>query len=86
MMCKMSEQKMCGKWAFVSIFIYFHQPTSETQAIASSKIKLQSEKEWEHCPNFNRLYIYVIIAEEKLLKIAPFSILTQLPHLTLAGL
>ena len=30
---------------------------SKTEAIALSKIKPQSEKEWENCPNFDQLYI-----------------------------
>ena len=62
---------------------------SETQSIAPSKIRLQSEKEWENRPNFNQLYIYIyVIIEQNFEKIAPlFSTnLTQLPHLRLAGL
>ena len=58
MMCKMSEQKMCGKWAFVSIFIYFHQPTtvveSEQQATAThwfflthSDLPTLTHSEWD---------------------------------------
>ena len=34
---------------------------SETQATAPSKIRLQSEKEWENRPNFNQIYIYIYI-------------------------
>ena len=54
---------------------------SETQAIAPSKIRLQSEKEWEnsktYCCNFKQLYIYYYFQ---------ISLYNRLPHLRLAGL
>ena len=52
---------------------------SETQAIAPSKIRLQSEKEWEnsktYCCNFKQLYIYYYFQ---------ISLYNRLPHLRLA--
>ena len=67
------------------ILLYFIQTCqfpliqSETQAIVPSNIRLQSEKEWKHCPKFIQLYIWII--EQNFWKNFPIFNFTQLPYL-----